>query len=67
MRLLARVYANGSTPSKVSAITLLLRIGASIDYMTVVAEFYEAQVHGQIAVETYCRYQQEMQPLDSRI
>ena len=62
MRLLARVYANGSTPSKVSAVTLSLRIGAGIDYMTVVAEFYEAQIHGQIVVEAYYRYQQEMDP-----
>ena len=62
MRLLARVYANGSTPSKVSAVTLSLRIGACIDYMTVVAELYEAQIHGQIVVEAFYRYQQEMHP-----
>ena len=66
MRLLARVYANGSTPSKVSAVTLSLRIGAGIDKMTVVAEFHKAQIYGQIAVEAYYRYQHEMQPLDSR-
>lgn len=66
MRLLARVYANGNTPSKVSAITLSLRNRASIDYKTVVAEFYEAQIHGQIAVGAFHRYQQQMQSLDSR-
>ena len=53
MRLLARVYANGNTPSKVSAVTLSLRIGTRIDGMAVVAEFHEAQIHGQIAVGAY--------------
>ena len=46
MRLLARVYADSNTPSKVGALALSLRIGSSIKIITVVAEFYEAQVHG---------------------
>lgn len=61
MRLLARVYADGNTPSKVSFLTLSLRIGIDIDDMTVVAEFYETQIHGQITVVICYRYQQEMQ------
>lgn len=60
MRLLARVYANGNTPSKVSAVTLLLRIGTIIDIITVVAEFHEAQIHGKITVEASYRYQRAM-------
>lgn len=50
MRLLARVYADGNTPSKVSVLTLSLRNGISIDDMIVVAEFHEAQIHGKITV-----------------
>ena len=61
MRLLARVFADGNTPSKVSVITLSLRIGIYIDRITVVAEFHEAQIHGQITVVAYSRYRQEMQ------
>lgn len=57
MRLLARVYAGGNTPSKVSAVTLSLCIRTSIDNMAVVAEFHEAQIHGQITVEAYEIYQ----------
>ncbi len=56
MRLLARVYADGNTPSKVSAFTLSVRIGISTDHMTVVAEFHEAQIYGQITVVAYFRY-----------
>lgn len=50
MRLLARVYADGNTPSKVSVSTLLLRTGIGIDGIIVVAEFHEAQIHGQITI-----------------
>ena len=46
MRLLARVYADSNTPSKVGVLTLSLRIRSSIKFVTVVAEFYEAQIHG---------------------
>lgn len=58
MRLLARVYADGNTPSKVSVPILSLPIEISIDDMTVVAELYEAQVHGQISVVVCYRYHQ---------
>lgn len=50
MRLLARVYADGNTPSKVSISTLLLRTWLGIDDTIVVAEFHEAQIHGQITI-----------------
>ncbi len=63
MRLLARVYADGNTPSKVSVFTLSVRIGISTDHMIVVAEFHEAQIYGQITVVAYFRYWQEMQLL----
>lgn len=56
MRLLARMYADGNTPSKVSVLTLSLGIEISIDVMAVVAEFHEAQVHGQITVVASYRY-----------
>ena len=46
MRLLARVYADSNTPSKVGALTLSLCISSSINEISVVAEFYEAQIHG---------------------
>lgn len=62
MRLLARVYADGNTPSKVSVLTLSLQIVIDIDHITVVAEFHEAQIYGQITVVAYSRYRQEMQP-----
>lgn len=48
MRLLARVYADGPTPSKVNPI--LHDEIHCIDDFVVVAEFYEAQVYGQIFV-----------------
>lgn len=56
MRLLARVYADSNTPSKVSVLTMSLQIRISINYMTVVAKFHEAQIHGQITVVAYHRY-----------
>jgi hypothetical protein len=50
MRLLARVYADGNTPSKASNNGPLLgTVGA--DRPTVVVEFYEAKVHGQVLVK----------------
>ena len=66
MRLLARMYADGSTPSKVSVSILSLNIGTSIDDMAVVVEFHETQIHGQIAVVFYYSCQHEMQsPIDT--
>ena len=50
MRLLSRVYADGSTPSKVSVLRWCWSIGTKIDDTTVVAEFHKAQVHGQIII-----------------
>lgn len=63
MRLLARVYADGNIPSKVSTLTLSLRNRMSIDDddTTVVAEFHEAQIHGQITLVGCHRHQQETQ------
>ena len=50
MRLLARVYADGNTPSKASNNGPLLgKFGA--DRPTVVVEFYEAKVHGQVLIK----------------
>ena len=56
MRLLARVYIDGNTPSKVSVLTLSAWIKIGIDEMTVVAKFHEAQIHGQITVVVHYRY-----------
>ena len=56
MRLLARVYADGNTPSKVSVPTLSLQNEISVDDMAVVAKLHEAQVHGQITVVACSRY-----------
>ena len=61
MRLLARVYADGNVPSKVSTPILSLPAGVSTDDMTVVAKFHEAQVHGKIAVVAHRRIQRSMQ------
>ena len=63
MRLLARVYADGNTPSKVSVFNLSVRIGITTDNMTVVAEFHEAQIYGKITIVAYFRYWQELQLL----
>ena len=52
MRLLARVYANSNTPSKVSILAISLEISISINYMTVVVEFHEAKIHGQVTIGT---------------
>lgn len=41
MRLLARVYADGNTPSKVSVIIHSLWIWVGTDNIIVVAKFYE--------------------------
>lgn len=56
MRLLARVYADSNTPSKVSDLAILLQPRISINYMIVVVEFHEAKIHGQVTVIAYCRY-----------
>lgn len=42
MRLLARVYADGNTPSKVSVLINPLRSGISTDHVIVVVKFHEA-------------------------
>ena len=42
MRLLARVYADGNTPSKVSVLMNPLRSETSTDHVVVVVEFHEA-------------------------
>ena len=55
MRLLARIYSDGNTPSKASFI--FLRDMTSANVLTVVAELYEAQVHGQISLEQTYYYQ----------
>lgn len=41
MRLLARVYADSNTPSKVSDLILQLQSAVDADGTTVVAKFYE--------------------------
>lgn len=41
MRLLARVYADGNTPSKVSDLILPLQSALDADGIIVVAKFYE--------------------------
>ena len=56
MRLLARIYSDGNTPSKASFIFFLRDI-TSANVLTVVAELYEAQVHGQISLEQTYYYQ----------
>lgn len=50
MRLLARVYADGPTPSKVS--NLLGWNGVVTDNTSVVAELHETQIHGQVFVNS---------------
>ena len=46
MRLLARVYADGNTASKVSVLILSLQIAFSTDDIKVVVKFYETQIYG---------------------
>lgn len=53
MRLLARVYADGNIPSKVSVLTLSPQSMIIIDDVAVVVEFHEAQVHGEITLVAY--------------
>ena len=48
MRLLARVYADGPTPSKVSKHDLMYIILTWRSFIIVVAQFHEKKVHGQI-------------------
>ena len=52
MRLLARVYAGGNTPSKVrsSAVERLMLGWTFADAVVVVVELYEEEVHGQVAL-----------------
>ncbi len=49
MRLLARIYANGATPSKVS-IFHSVNVSTFVNDQVVVVKLYEAQIHGQIFV-----------------
>lgn len=49
MRLLARVYANGATPSKVSTFHSV-NVSTYVNDQAVVVELYEAQIHGEISV-----------------
>lgn len=52
LRLLARVYAGGPTPSKViRSHDLLVFARAFADILLVVAEFHEAEIHGQVIVK----------------
>lgn len=52
MRLLARVYAGGNAPSKVtsSADERSILEWTSTDAVIVVVELYEEEVHGQVAI-----------------
>ena len=52
MRLLARVYAGGNTPSKVRSPTaeILVLAWTITDAVVVVVKFYEKEVHGQVAM-----------------
>ncbi len=52
MRLLARLYADGPMPSKVSIETTACMPNLIADGSAVVAEFYEAQVYGQVSIES---------------
>ena len=52
LRLLARVYAGGPTPSKViQSHDLLVFDRAFADILLVVAEFHEAEIHGQVILK----------------
>jgi len=53
MRLLARLYADGPTPSKVSIADMSIGLGMIANRLSVVVEFHKAQVHGKVSIE--CR------------
>ena len=52
MRLLARVYAGGNTPSKVSpTLIVILMSGGMLAYgAVVVVELYEEEIYGEVAL-----------------
>lgn len=50
MRLLARVYAGGPTPSKVMGDLCFLGWRPAADLIIVVVKFHEAEIHGQIVM-----------------
>lgn len=59
IRLLARVYAGGSTPSKVSGELSIQHLVTGLTYFLVrflvVVKFYEAEIYGKIVVMKFCR------------